>query len=221
MATALAKGSLYVRERGLLYKFMFNPESIDITNEVIFPKDSPAGASNSIYNFASRGERLISFTLYLDGDRGRSDLRQKPSGQNDNRANINTGRSDGPSMSIMDEVNLLQSLTFPTQYGRTITEVYPKVCLFTFGEAFQATPVIVKKADPKLSYFHADLSVVRGTVSMQLGEIRPSYQTAEEFLRTGLSPEQRRAQDDSIASKAAADANGGPSGYRSRYVPFL
>ena len=200
----LTKGSIHVRERGIIYTFMFNPAELEISKEITLPKETPAGASNPIYNFASGGERLITFTLYLDGDRGRSDGRPKtaPGNNSQNRVRdasaanssgltqladagtnnlMNTSTGKNTSLSVMDEVNLLQGLLYPTQYGKTAREVYPYLCMFTFGGAFPATQVVVKKADPKLIFFTPGLGPVKGTVAMQLGIVKPAYETAAEF----------------------------------------
>lgn len=189
-APKLEKGTLFVRERALLYRFMFNPESIEVTKAVNYPNETPAGGSHPIYQWASGGEHLLTFTLYLDGDRGRSDSRPKGL----NRAGVNqnagagnfTNLSNGTSgtLNVMDEVRLLQSLLMPSRYGKTAKDVYPYTCVFTFGESFPSVVVVVKKADPKLNFFTPQLGTVRSTVSMQLGIVKPAYETASEFAPT-------------------------------------
>lgn len=218
-ASSLVKGSLFVRERAIDYKFMFNPAELEVTKEVIFPKDIPAGGSNPIYNYAAGGERLITFTLYLDGDRGRSEARPRfAKGDAPKAASGDEGTAD---WSVMPDVNLLQSLLYPSQYGQATRDVYPYVCLFSFGQAFKAVPVIVKKADAKLLYFLADLTPTRATVSMQLGIIKPAYETADEFVRDGQSGNQRYRSQERADREANAKTYGGPSGYSGRYIPIL
>ncbi len=190
--TKVVKGSLYIRERGLMYKFMFNPAEIEITKETLYPKETPAGGSHPIYNFASGGEYLVTFTLMLDGDRGRDEARPRRSYVGDansggmtNALNQLAYAGDGSSntsYSITDEIKLLQSLLLPSQYGKTAREVYPYPCLFTYGSMFKAVPAIVKKADPKINMTLPNGDPIKAAVSMQLGLVVPTYQTAGDYL---------------------------------------
>lgn len=206
----LTKGTFYVRERGLLYTFMFNPSDIDDTKATTFPNETPAGASHTIYNYASGGEQLISFMLYLDGDRGRSDRRPRypsnvPSTQGNAGApnapvtDLNTGT--GIPLSVADELGLLRSLLYPSQYGKTPREVYPYTVIFSFGDYFKPTPCVIKKADIKSSFFTPGLGPIRATVQMQLGIIKPAYQTAAEFY---ASPGEAREAANAAASAMQA-----------------
>lgn len=192
----LVKGTFYVRERGLLYAFMFNPSDIDDTKQTTFPNETPAGASHTIYNYASGGEQLISFMLYLDGDRGRSDKRPKYPSNVPNQTDAGAG--GGVPLSVADELGLLRSLLYPSQYGKTPREVYPYTVVFSFGDYFKPTPCVIKKADIKSSFFTPGLGPIRATVQVQLGIIKPAYQTAVEFYTTAGEARQ--------AANAAASA---------------
>lgn len=192
----LVKGTFYVRERGLLYTFMFNPSDIDDTKQTTFPNETPAGASHTIYNYASGGEQLISFMLYLDGDRGRSDKRPKYPSNVTNQTDAGAG--GGVPLSVADELGLLRSLLYPSQYGKTPREVYPYTVVFSFGDYVKPTPCVIKKADIKSSFFTPGLGPIRATVQVQLGIIKPAYQTAVEFYTTAGEARQ--------AANAAASA---------------
>lgn len=205
--TKVVKGNFYVRERGIKYNFMFNPSEIKVTKGANFPNEIPAGASYPVYNYASGGEHLISFTLPLDGDRGRSDKRPKSTIGPDRLDFYNAGtrNSDGTfgtlytvnsttvyqandltaggntSLNIDDEVRLLMSLTLPSKYGSGVKDVYPHFVMFTLGEQYKMVPVIVKKANPTYTMWTPKMEPMRASVEIELAVVVKAYTTAAEF----------------------------------------
>lgn len=203
--TKVVKGNFYVRERGIKYNFMFNPSEIKVTKGANFPNEIPAGASYPVYNYASGGEHLISFTLPLDGDRGRSDKRPKSTIGPDRLDFYNGGSGTlytvnsttvsvandltaggNTSLNIDDEVKLLMSLTLPTKYGSGVKDVYPHIVLFTLGEQYKMVPVIVKKANPTYTMWTPKMEPMRASVEIELAVVVNAYTTAAEFAPSPL-----------------------------------
>lgn len=171
--------------------FMFNPNDVSDTKNISWGSIEVPGASHPVYQFGAGGERLISFSLYLDGDRGRL-------GQNNSsvdyeiapeypvwKANLPKRLGQGKGLSVSDELQFYRSLIHPVQYGQSIIDVFPFICLFSMGELYKKIPVIVKKADWSINYWTPDMRPVRATVSIQLAEIRGRSITADEVLSLG------------------------------------
>lgn len=166
------RGRISVPGRGTGRTFMFNPNDISDEKGISWGSIEVPGASHPVYQFGAGGERIISFELYIDGDRGRF-------GRTESR---NVG-----SLSIKDELHWYRSLVYPTAYGSSYAQVAPYLVLFSFGELYNGVNCIVKKANWKVNYWvptgpNGSPTPVRGTVSMQLGEVVTRSQTANDIL---------------------------------------
>ena len=172
-APTVTRGRFSVPGRGTGRTLMFNPNDVSDTKGINYGSIEVPGASHPVYQFGAGGERLISFDLYVDGDRGRFG-RQEP------RA--------ADSLSIMDELMWYRSLVYPTAYGQSYAQVAPYTVLFTFGELYNNMPCIVKKADWKINYWVPGQSgpiPVRATIPLQLAEITDKSVTADQILSAG------------------------------------
>lgn len=167
--TVIDRANRKVNERYL----MFNPSTVDDTKATNWGTTDVPGASHPVYSFGSGGERLISFELYIDGDRGRFGREQ--------------GRNTG-SLSIKDELYWYRAMVHPVGYGAAASDVAPYLILFTHGELYNNLRCIVKQANWKVNYWvpgPTGPTPVRATVSMVLGEAPEQSVTREEVLRLG------------------------------------
>jgi hypothetical protein len=161
-------GRVAVPSQGTGRTFMFNPNDISDTKATSWGSIEVPGASHPVYQFGAGGERLITFELYLDGDRGRFGREQA--------RNIH-------SLSIMDELRWYRSLVYPTAYGSTFTDVSPFAVLFSFGELYDNVACLVKKADWKINYWvpaPRGPVPVRATVSIQLAQVVSESQVSSQ-----------------------------------------
>lgn len=145
------------------HPFMFNPNDIDDTKATIWGMIEVPGMSHPIYQFGAGGERLIRFNLYIDGDRGRA-------------AQAGARIPNDPGLDITLEIRYFRSLVYPTQYNSVFANVFPPLVLFNFGTLYSNVRCLVKKADPKVTYWVPDaetgvLIPVRATIAIELAEI--------------------------------------------------
>lgn len=148
--------------------FMFNPNDVTDTKGISWGTIEIPGASHPVYQFGAGGERLITFDLYIDGDRGRFGRAQA---------------RDNSTLSIMDELKWYRSLVHPKAYGMQFADVAPWTILFTFGELYNNVPCVVKQANWKINYWVPGPSgprPVRATIPIVLGEIPQQSITADQ-----------------------------------------
>lgn len=103
-AQNVRKGRFILRRSRRIIPFMFNPNSIKGRHGWDYGRSTPPGRSHPYYGGGQGAEETITFQLYLDGDRGRSDFRS-----NDPDLVI----ENEPDFNIMPQVNELRSLTRP------------------------------------------------------------------------------------------------------------
>ncbi len=175
-AATVVRGRISVPARGTGRIFMFNPNDITDTKGISWGSVEVPGASHPVYQFGAGGERLVSFDLYVDGDRGRFGREQA---------------RDTSSLSIRDELHWYRSLEYPTAYGGGYVRVAPFECTFTFGTLYQNMACIVKKADWKVNYWVPDPKQggrpipVRAIITMQIAETVSESVTADKVLFEG------------------------------------
>lgn len=171
------RGMITIPERGVGRTFMFNPNDVSDTKGITWASTEIPGSSHPVYQFGAGGERLISFELYLDGDRGRKGRAQA-------RPGVDPTSGTGP-LSIKDELHFWRSLVHPNGYGQTHAKVAPLTVLFSFGELYNNLPCIVKAAPWKINYWvpgERGMTPVRATVALQLAEIVSRSTVADEVL---------------------------------------
>lgn len=160
------RGRLTVPRLSASKEFMFNPAEISDEKVPNYGVLEVPGASHPSYQYGSGGERLITFELNLDGDRGKV-ARNIP----------------GATLSIKDDINWYRALVYPGNYEiSSFVEVYPYIVLFSFGSLYEALPCIVKRAPVNVTYWTPQLVPVRATVSMELAEVTDKSQTAKDVL---------------------------------------
>lgn len=151
----VTKGRLTTVKSGDSRQFMFNPNKIKDDQGVNYGVLTPAGGT-PIYQFGSGGERIITFKLFFDGDRGR----------------IGVGRALGEPLDVSDELNFYRSLLIADAYDRTdISRVFPQQVLFTLGSYVTALLCIVVKAGVTVNFWTPKMAPVRATVDIVLKEV--------------------------------------------------
>jgi hypothetical protein len=165
-APTITRGRMTVRATGMTRIFQFNPSELRDQKGITWGSLQVPGSSHPIYQFGAGNERLISFDLYLDGDRARF-------------GRETADPSD--SLSIQTEINFYRSLLYPGQYdSQDFAAAYPYLVLFSFGQYIPSMPVIVKQANVTINYWTPLLEPVRATVAMELGEIVLNSVTSKE-----------------------------------------
>ena len=166
------KGILVVPERdNLVIQFQFNPADFSESHETIYPKHAVPGASHPVYQYGAGGERLISFTLYFDADIG--------------YRNTATRRryTENGFLSLNPLLNTIRSLTYPiVKAGSGVKQVYsPIAYLDGVSELMgtQSIECIVKKADPKVTFYSPDLRPLKAQVTMELAQVVSRRVTAD------------------------------------------
>lgn len=173
---SITKGSITVLERGITKNFMFNPNEITDEKGVNYGATEIPGVSHPVYQFGSGGERLISFELHLDGDRGRH------------------GKDTSQGVSIKPEILFWQSLVYPSNYLDTandsvISQVYPFLVTFSFGTMYNRVQCIVKSVGPiVVNYWTPDLAPVRAKVPIKLAEVVTRSRTSRDVFPDAFIP---------------------------------
>jgi len=153
------RGRFTIVERGTTKVFMFNPAEVGDEKGVNWGEGDVPGASAPVVQFGSGKARIISFELFLDGDRGQ------------------VGRG-GNSLDISEEINFYRSLEYPSAYGKGPASVAPWIVLFTMGPLYQQLPCLIVKASPKIIYWTPKMEPVRATISISLREELSRSQTS-------------------------------------------
>ncbi len=151
---------------------MFNPNAIDDTKGITWGSTEVPGASHPVTQFGSGGVRLVSFTLYLDGDRGRHKRGRD-------------GEVGTYGLSVRNELYFYRALVHPREYGKEMKNVFPWTVLLNMGDMYQNFACIVRKADFHMEAFTAKMEVVRATVAITLEEIITKSVTAEDMFKLG------------------------------------
>lgn len=169
------RGSFTVLANGKTTKrfIMFNPNTVDDDKGINWGTVEVPGSSHPVYHYGSGGERIISFELWIDGDRGRFGREQT---------------RDTSSLSIKDELAWYRSLVYPVGYGGDALDVSAPIVLFTFGELYNNVRCIVKKAPWKVEHWVPGLTgptPVRARIPIQLAEVPTQSQVREQVLNVG------------------------------------
>lgn len=159
------RGTLVVAERNLVITFQFNPSELSDTHETVYSKHAVPGASHPVYQYGAGGERLISFSLYLDADIG---------WRNPATRAAYTKADDGDVLSLSRLLNQVRSLTYPTvRVGSGIKQIFAPTAYLNLGNLLELNPVecIIKKADPRITFYSAGLEPLKATVNMELAQV--------------------------------------------------
>jgi hypothetical protein len=141
---------------------MFNPNEMSDDKQTNWGTLAVPGASHPIYQFGSGGARTVSFSIYLDGDRGR----YARNGDDRGRGALRS------SLSIGQDIRFYQSLVYPFSTSTLdMATVFPRLAFFTFGPMYQAMPCIIKLGAVKTTYWTPALEPVRAIIPIRLEEV--------------------------------------------------
>lgn len=153
------RGRFTIVERGTTWVFMFNPAEVSDQKGVNWAEGDVPGASSPVIQFGSGKARIISFELYLDGDRGKA-------------------ARGGDSLSIEEDIKFFQSLEYPSKYDKGPVAVSPWTVIFTMGPMYQQVPCKLLQCPTRITYWTPKMEPVRATVSISLREILSESRTA-------------------------------------------
>lgn len=172
----VTKGRISIVQTSEVWEFMFNPPTMRDQKGIAYPDQAVPGMSHPVTQYAGGGARVVSFELYLDGDRGR--LGRDQAGQLRNEArpprggNFRAQDPDPPSKSIEAEILFLQSLQYPmATEGNGIPDIEPPRLLFTFGTLFDSMECVLEQCSVEVVYWNANLEPIRANIGMALKQV--------------------------------------------------
>lgn len=178
------------------FVFHFNPTDIDEGHPPRWPGIKMPGQGNPLYQFGGSDDWVISFTLRLDGDRGRVGIpspngkRQRMSGvglqaqlqqvagqiQGTNSPSgaqiqalpysVDLDPTDPASLNINEELNFFRRFAFPGNDGRFSTP--PPRVIFNLGMAYQGLECILEVGTIKVIFWTPAMEPVRANVPCKL-----------------------------------------------------
>ena len=176
----VVKGRFSIPATGETLIFMFNPPTIRDRQGISYPDQVVPGMSHPVSQYTGGGPRLITFELYLDGDRGRvgrgnegrlQNRATAPQRQEAQRQRSNLEVEGAPSKSIQAEIEFYRSLRHPAQVdGQGLAQIHPHLILFSYGPLFDAVPCQVQQADPEIIHWNLNLEPVRANIEIVLKE---------------------------------------------------
>jgi len=138
--------------------FMFNPTEINRTDGWSWSSHRVPGASHPVVSGGSGGDRKISFTLYFDADRGRSDSRREGTGE--------------ASLDLTMELNAWRSMTYPQDSrSNSLPERGPGRFILNYGPLFNGIEVVVDSVNVNVISMTPKLQPMRAVVSIDLTEV--------------------------------------------------
>lgn len=162
------KGRIVNRRTGEVHPFMFNPTEISREDAWEWAEHKIPGASHPIASGGTGGKRIISFTLYFDGDRGRSELRERFTGQTTENQRVPAG--DPRSLDISDELDFYRSYTYP----RIPTDVFqdrgPDRLILSYGTWFKRVECTMHSCSVVVTATTPFGEPLRATAKIQLEE---------------------------------------------------
>lgn len=155
------KGRVTIPATGQFRNFMFNPNEVTDAPSVNFGMILVQGSSQPVYQYGSGGERIISFELFFDGDRGRLARRNQPG----------VFSSFEDSLSVNNEIKWYQALLYPQEYDtQDFVKTYPYIVLLSLGNFLDAVPCLLKSAPVTVDYWTPNMDPVRATMAMSFAE---------------------------------------------------
>lgn len=142
--------------------FMFNPDVISIDHGWSWGSHTPFGRSHPLYGGGVGEDEIISFTLYFDGDRGRSDSKLSFVAAESGHPNP---YQDVP-LDVMPEINRVRAMKLPYDDEYGIAYNMPETFFLSIGKSLRAE-VSIRSVGTKLTAFlPIDLAVLRGETTI-------------------------------------------------------
>lgn len=152
----ITRGRFVQVSTGIIIPFMFNPTTVDRTHGFSHGSQPIPGRSHPVYGGGAGMEETISFTLRLEGDRGRSDRR---------RSLGTVGLTDIVGLDVMPEINQLRALKLPHDANLDGAYGVPDRLLLNLGTFFSGQVKIdtiterILEWSPLLEVLRADLDI--------------------------------------------------------------
>lgn len=167
---AVKKGYLVSRRNGSVHPFMFNPTEISRTDAWEWAHHKIPGASHPVTSGGTGASRMINFTLYFDGDRGRCDLREKSAGLGGG-SNPRVPITDPRSLDISPELNFYRSFTYPHIPNSTFQDRGPDHVILNYGTFFPRVECKMHSCNVTITQLTPLLEPVKATVQISLEEV--------------------------------------------------
>jgi len=171
-----AKGSIYMTQSRRVIRFMFNPTSIGGDHSWAWGSQTIPGRSHPHKAGGSGGDENFGMALWLDGDRGRSDFRQKSSGFDQDLIVGDT------ALSIEPELNDLRSLTLPHDPDLQGAHGEPEMVILRLGRTIPGRVCVVNSVSWNVTMFTKDLAPYKATVDVSFSVFEELNQSDWYFM---------------------------------------
>lgn len=156
-APNITKGRLTERETGRYREFSLNPAEISDSAGANYGKHTIPGMSAAAKQFGSGKDRTISFTLRLDGDIGKREI----------RATL----PNGINQDVSEELLWYRQFVYGRPNARSQTGLAPAVLLFSFGRMYQGVPVVMTQCDARIVEWTKTLDPKRVDLALTFEEV--------------------------------------------------
>jgi len=156
------KGRFTIESSGDSRAFSLNPNDIKDTKGMGYASFDVPGISHPILQAGSGSERVISFTLRLDGDVGYRGIRRA-------QRRVRTRNLVGHS--VIDEILWYRQFVYTEGNARLgLPGAQPEVILFSFGTLYQGTRCVMRRCDYAGLQWSSTLEPTRGDLTIELVE---------------------------------------------------
>lgn len=158
----LVKGRFVQTPTGIVVPFMFNPTEVAIDDGWEWGQTRMPLRSHPFYGGGAGAEESFNFTLFLDGDRGRSDIRRA---RQLAAVATNTFVPAATPLDVMPEINQIRQFVRPHDTEQDGSYGVPAKLLINLGTVLNAeveidsTRVIVTEFTPKLEALRATVEI--------------------------------------------------------------
>jgi hypothetical protein len=166
----VTKGRILHRQTQSYKEFMFNPETIKAEDGWHWGTADIPGMSVPIVGGGSGVDRPITFTVFLDADRGRSEDRKFSA--------ISEGNM---SLDLTSDINWYRMLTYATAGRGTYIHSAPSTVIFTFGPMFPGVECRVDEVRTDIVYWTPQLEPVRARIEITMHRYDQSRVTTANF----------------------------------------
>ena len=170
-STVVKKGYIVSRRTGAVHPFMFNPTEITRRDAWEWAHHKIPGASHPIVSGGSGGSRMITFTLYFDGDRGRIQHRERVSGFGRSGPNARVAIDDPRSLDVSPELRFYRSFTHPRPKAGSFKERGPDHLILNYGTLFPRVECVMHSCPVTVTMLTPFLEPVKATAQVTLEEV--------------------------------------------------
>lgn len=172
---AYAKLRFVGLESGRGITAMFNPNQVSISHGYAHGRHVVPGRSHPLYGGGAGNAETIELTLYLDGDRGRSDGRQRFEG-------IDVfDQPNAPKLDVMSEIRVYQSMVLPHDAAKDGSYGVPEEYLVQWGTILNAK-VLVTNVGVNVTEMTPQGGALRATVTLSMEVVEYRNRTTWLFL---------------------------------------